>query len=70
MPSIKVSSKVEKKAWNELRVIAEESHQTISGLLTEAIEEYVSRRRLRPDVLRHMEESMDDNEELGRLLAE
>jgi len=30
----------------------------------------VRRRRVRPDVLRHLEDSIADNEELGRLLAE
>ena len=47
MTSIKVSSKVDEKAWNELRELARESHQNISGLLSEAIREYVVRRRVR-----------------------
>ena len=53
-----------------LEDLAEESHQSIAGLLTDAIREYVRRRRVRPDVLRHLEDSIADNEELGRLLAE
>ena len=43
--------------------------RSISGLLTEAIEEYLCRRRVRPDVLRHLEDSITNNEELGRLFA-
>ena len=39
------------------------------GLLTEAIREYVRRKRIRPDVLDHLEASMNQNEELGKLLA-
>ena len=70
MPNVKISSKVEESVWDELRELAAESHQNISGLLTEAIREYVQRRRVRPDVLRHLEASMDENEELGRMLAE
>ena len=69
MVAIKISSKVEESAWADLRALADESHQTVSGLLTEAIRDYVRRRRVRPDVLRHLDESVRDNEELGRLLA-
>jgi predicted transcriptional regulator len=69
MTAIKISSKVEEKVWNDLRYLADESHQSISGLLTEAIRDYVQRRRVRPVVLEHLEASIRDNEELGRLLA-
>lgn len=70
MASIKISSKVEEEVWLDLRAMATESHQSISGLLTEAIREYVRRKRIRPDVLHHLEESVAENEDLGRLLAE
>lgn len=70
MVAIKISSKVDESVWEELRELARESHQSISGLLTEAIREYLRRRRVRPDVLRHLDESMAANEKLGRLLAE
>ena len=70
MTAVKISSKVEEAAWNELRALAEESRQSISGVLTEAIVDYVRRRRLRPDVLSHLEESIRENEKLGRLLAQ
>lgn len=66
---MKISSKVEESAWNDLKSLARESKQSISGLLTEAIREYVSRRRVRPDVLRHLDSSIDENRELGRRLA-
>jgi len=70
MAAIKISSKVDEKVWNDLKSLAEETHQNVSGLLTEAIRDYVQRRRIRPAVLRHIERSMDENEEVGRLLAE
>jgi hypothetical protein len=70
VPDVKISSKVEKKVWNDLRALASESHQNISGLLTEAIRDYVGRRRVRPDVLRHLDDSMREHEVLGRRLAE
>jgi predicted transcriptional regulator len=67
--NIKISSKVDQQVWNDLKALASESHQNVSGLLTEAIREYIQRKRVRPEVLRHIEKSMDDNETLGKLLA-
>lgn len=69
MAAIKISSKVDEKVWAELRAMAEESHQNVSGLLTEALREYLQRRRVRPDVLKHLDDSIEDNRRLGELLA-
>jgi len=70
MAATKISSKVEESAWEDLKDLARESNQSISGLLTEAIREYIVRRRVRPQVLRHLDSSVAENEELGRRLAE
>jgi predicted transcriptional regulator len=69
MSAIKISSKVDQQVWDELRAMAEESHQSVSGLLTEAISEYVARRRVRPAVIAHLEDSIEQNRRLGELLA-
>lgn len=69
MQNIKISSKVDEAVWNELKTIAREQHKNVSGLLTEAISEYVKRKRVRPAVITHLGASMDQNEELGKLLA-
>ncbi len=69
MAAIKISSKVEEAEWQALQAVAKESHQSISGLLTEAIADYVRKRRLRPIVLKHLEASIADNDDLGRRLA-
>jgi predicted transcriptional regulator len=69
MRNIKISSKVDEAVWNELKALARERHQNVSGLLTEAVSEYVRRKRVRPEVLSHLETSMNQNEELGKLLA-
>ena len=69
MATIKISSKVEAQVWEELRQLAKESHQNVSGLLTEAISDYLQRRRVRPAVLEHLSDSMNENDELGHLLA-
>lgn len=70
MAAIKVSSKVDEAVWADLKDLAEESHQSISGLLTEAIRDYVRRRRVRPEVLDLLESSIEANRELGRRLAQ
>ena len=70
MAAIKISSKVDTSVWTDLQALAKESHRSISGLLTEAIREFVRRQRVRPVVLDHLDDSMDENERLGRLLAE
>ena len=69
MKAIKISSKVEQSEWEALQAIARESRQSISGLLSEAVADYVRKRRLRPAVLSHLEDSIGENEELGRRLA-
>ena len=69
MSSIKISSKVEESVWEDLKQLSNESHQNISGLLTEAISEYIQRRRVRPVVQTHLKDSIRENERLGQLLA-
>jgi len=66
---IKISSKVEQREWEALQAIAYESNQSIAGLLSEAVADYVRKRRLRPEVLSHLEDSISENEELGHRLA-
>jgi len=61
MAAIKISSKVEETAWQDLQALAKESHQSISGLLTEAISDYLRKRRLRPEIKAHLRESLSSN---------
>ena len=70
MSTIKFSSKIDEKTWDELKQLAQESHQNISGLLTEAVSDYLRRRRMRPIVNDHLMDSIRENEELGKLLAQ
>jgi len=69
MAKIKISSKVEQREWKALQALAKESNQSISGVLSEAVGDYVRKRRLRPAVVDHLEDSIRENEELGKLLA-
>lgn len=66
---MRISWTVDEKLWKELKAFADASNQSISGLLTEAIREFLRGGRLRPVVLRHLEDSLKENERLGRLLA-
>ncbi len=68
MTTIRISSRVDEAVWNELRNLARETKRSVSEVLSEAIEEYVARRRVRADALQHLEDSMRENEELGKLL--
>jgi predicted transcriptional regulator len=70
MAMIKVSSKVEEAEWRALQAFARESHQSISGLLTEAISDFVRKRRIRPVLRGHLDASLGENAELGRRLDE
>lgn len=66
---IKISTLVDQKVWEEIKVLSKETRQSLSGMVTEALEEYIRRKCLRPDFLKNMEKSLDENGELGRLLA-
>ena len=70
MAAVKMSSIVDRAVWEEFKELARESHQSISGLLNQALEEYIARRRIRPVVMSELEASMREHERLGTLLAE
>jgi len=67
--AIKISTIVDKKVWKEFKELSDETHQSITGLLTEALKDFVRKKRVRPTFIKHMEESIEENEKLGRLLA-
>ncbi len=46
--SIKINSKVDEAIWNELKALAADTHQNVSGVLTEAIRDYIRWKRVRP----------------------
>ena len=69
MATIKISSKVEEQVWQEFKQLARESHQDVSGLLNDAIRDYLQRRGVRPTVIAHLDDSLRENDKLGHLLA-
>jgi len=70
LATVKISSVVDQEVWEEFKGLARESHQSISGLLTDALREYLVRKRVRPVVLSELEASIRENRRLGELLAE
>lgn len=66
---LKVSTIVDEKVWEEFKSLADETHQSLSGLLTEALTDFLHRKRVRPQFLKQMEASLEENERLGHLLA-
>jgi len=67
MATVKVSSQVEQQTWDKLKALAAVSQQSISGVLTEAIAEYVQRRRIRPMVRSATADSIRENRRLGEI---
>ena len=70
MTMIKINSKIEQSEWEVLRAIAEESHESIDVLLSDAVADYVRKSRLHPMEFSHLEDSIGENEELGQNLTE
>ena len=70
MATVKMSSVVDEEVWEQFKGLARESHQSISGLLTDALRDYLARMRVRPVVMTELEASLRENRRLGELLAE
>lgn len=70
MPEVRITARVDAADWRSLRLVASASNESISQALTAAIREYVARHRVRPEVLRLLEDSLREHDELGRRLSE
>lgn len=69
MQRIRISSKVDEDTWNELKALTAETHRNVSGLRTETMRDDGQGKRVPPVVLSQLEQSMTENEALGKLLA-
>lgn len=67
--SVKFSSKIDKKVLTELKEFAKESHRSISGVITEAVQDYLGRIRVRPAFQEAAKEVVSRHEELLKRLA-
>lgn len=70
MPKVKIRVQVDSRVWSDLLRLAASSRRSASHLVTEAIGEYLAPRRVRPDVLRHLEDSILEHQSVGRRLTE
>jgi len=67
--AVKFASQIDEKALKELKKYAEESNRSISGVLSEAVTQYLERVRIRPAFRDAVEKVLDENEELLKRLA-
>lgn len=70
MAKTPISSQVDEQLWEDLQAHARESRQSISDLLTEAIAEYLRTPWRSRNVQLHLDDSIRENEELGRRFAD
>lgn len=66
---IKISTIIDEGVWEEVKDLSKETHQKLSRVVTEALKDYVRKKRVRPEFLKHLQDSTDEHEELGKLLA-
>ncbi len=57
------------KVWKEFKDLSNQTHQNLSGMLTDALREYINRRKIRPKFLQNMQDSLHEHQKLGKLLA-
>lgn len=67
--SVKISTIIDEKLWREFKKHAQENHQSLSHLMNEALREFLRKRRIRPEFLKHIENSVNENDRLGAWLA-
>ncbi|RMF24643.1 MAG: Arc family DNA-binding protein [Deltaproteobacteria bacterium] len=67
---VKFASQLEARLLRELKRYAEETDRTISSVLGEAVEQYLSRARLRPAFREATDEVLVEHAELLRRLAD
>lgn len=66
---VKFSSKLDEAVLSELREYAQDSGRSIASVLTEAVEEYLQRAKVRPAFRAAVDEVLDEHDELLSRLA-
>ncbi len=68
MKAVKFATQLDAQVATDLRAYAAEADRSISGIVNEAVAEYLQRRRVRPAFRAALDEVLSDHEELlGRL---
>ena len=65
----KFATQIDESALEDLRVYAKNTGRSISGVVNEAVEEYLKRASVRPAFRNAMDEVLDDHAELLNRLA-
>lgn len=66
---VKFSSQMDEKALKQLRALAQQTDQSLSKLITEAVTSYLKRVGVRPEFRDAAEEVLKDNKELLKKFA-
>ena len=69
MKQIKFATQIEESTLEDLRAYAKSTGRSISGVVTEAVGEYLNRASVRPAFRSAMSEVLEDNAELLKRLA-
>lgn len=67
--SVKFASQIDEKTLKELKTFVKETDRSISSVLTDAVQDYLSRVRLRPAFRKAAEDVLSEHAELFRRLA-
>ena len=67
--AVKFSSKLDKETLEALRAYAREEGRTVAGLLTEAVQDYLDKKRVRPAFREAAEAVLTEHDELLHRLA-
>ena len=65
----KFATQIDESALEDLRAYAKSTGRSISGVVNEAVEEYLKRASVRPAFRNAMDEVLDDHTELLKRLA-
>jgi hypothetical protein len=69
MKQIKFATQIEESTLEDLRAYAKSTGRSISGVVTEAVGEYLNRASVRPAFRNAMSEVLEDHDELLNRLA-
>lgn len=67
--AVKFASQIDEKVLKELKSYVKETDRSISSVLTDAVQEYLARARVRPAFQNAAQEILKDHAELLRRLA-
>jgi len=67
--AVKFASQIDEETLKELKTFVKETDRSISSVLTSAVQEYLSRARLRPAFRKAAQEVLAEHTELLRRLA-